>query len=78
MRVLIQRVQPYVDRPIIDATGLAGNYEWMLSGAFGPNPSPDAPGIFTALQDQLGLKLETRQAPVEVLVVDSVQLPTPD
>ena len=78
VRVLMQRVQPRVDRPIIDATGLSGNYEWMLSGAWGPNAPADAPGIFTALQDQLGLKLETRQAPVEVVVVDSVQLPTPD
>jgi uncharacterized protein (TIGR03435 family) len=78
VRVLIQRVQPYVDRPIVDATGLSGNFEWMLSVASAANPSADVPGIFTALQDQLGLKLETRQAPVDVLVVDSVQLPTPD
>ena len=78
VRVLMQRIQPYVDRPIIDATGLSGNFEWMLSVASGANPGADLPGIFTALQDQLGLKLETRQGPVEVLVVDSVQLPTPD
>ena len=78
VRVLTQRVQPFVDRPIIDATGLSGNYEWTMKGAWGPTPPADAPGIFTALQDQLGLKLETRQAPLEVLVVDSVQLPTPD
>jgi uncharacterized protein (TIGR03435 family) len=78
MRVLMQRIQPYVDRPIVDATGLSGNYEWMLSGAWGPTPPADAPGMFTALQDQLGLKLEARQAAVEVLVVDSVQLPTLD
>src|SRR6266850_5038973 len=73
---LMQRVQPYVDRPVIDATGLSGNVEWILTFAWGPNAPADVPEIFTALQDQLGLKLQARQAPVEVLVVDSVELPT--
>ena len=82
---VIQRVQPYVDRPIVDATGLSGNVEWILTFAWGPGapggvapPPADVPEIFTALQEQLGLKLDARRAPVEVLVVDSVELPTPD
>jgi uncharacterized protein (TIGR03435 family) len=76
--VLTQRLEPSVDRPVVDATGLSGNFEWDVTFAAGPNAPADVSQIFTALQDQLGLKLETRQAPVEVLVVDSVALPTPD
>ena len=76
--VLAQRLQPLVGRPITDATGLSGNFEWDLRYAWGPNARADAPEIFTALQEQLGLKLEARQAPVEVLVIDSVEMPTPD
>jgi uncharacterized protein (TIGR03435 family) len=85
VKLLMQRVQPYVDRPVVDATGLSGNVEWVLTFAWRPNAPAlepnapaDAPEIFTALQEQLGLKLQARQAPVEVLVVDSVELPTPD
>lgn len=76
--VLAQRLQPYVDRPILDATGLSGNFEWDVRYAFRPAAPADFPTLFTALQEQLGLKLEPRQAPVEVLVVDHVELPTPD
>src|SRR5215216_6687921 len=81
--VLLQRLEPYVDRPIVDATGLSGNLEWVLTFASRLNAPAtgapaEAPVLFTALQDQLGLKLEPRQAPVEVLVVDSVQLPAAD
>jgi len=39
-------------------------------------PDPNAPGLFTALQEQLGLKLETTRAPVDVLVIDHVEHPT--
>jgi uncharacterized protein (TIGR03435 family) len=86
VKLLMQRVQQYVDRPVVNETGLMGNVEWILMFAWEPNaPAPvrpeaadDVPEIFTALQDQLGLKLEARRAPVEVLVVDYVELPTPD
>jgi uncharacterized protein (TIGR03435 family) len=86
LKLLLQRVQPYLDRPLVDATGLSGNLEWTLTFARtgvnaplgAPVTPPDVPGIFTAVQDQLGLKLQARQAPIEVLVVDSVELPTPD
>jgi uncharacterized protein (TIGR03435 family) len=78
VRVLAQRLQPYVERPVVDATGLSGNLEWDLRFAWGPDGLADAPAVFAALREQLGLQLETRQAPVDVLVVDHVELPTPD
>ena len=66
-----------VDRPVIDMTGLGGTYDIRLEFAernpgplFGP-ADPQAPELFTALTEQLGLRLESRTGPVEVLVVDS-------
>jgi uncharacterized protein (TIGR03435 family) len=80
------------NRIVIDRTGLTGVFDWTLewspealpqplraSGA-PPTPpgDPNGPSIFTALQEQLGLKLESARGPVDVLVIDSVQQPTPD
>lgn len=82
-----------VGRPIIDKTGLTGGFDielsWMPEGRgnpVGPLPNgvqlpaidPDAPSLFTAVQEQLGLKLEAGRGPVEVLVIDNVQPPTAD
>ena len=79
IRLLSQRLQPNVDRPIVDATGLSGNFEWVLTFTVGgSNASADVAGLFTAVQEQLGLRLEPREAPVDVLVIDSVEMPTPN
>ena len=72
-------------RTIGDKTGLKGSYDFTLSwteerilhgpGDAGANP-PDRPSIFTAVQEQLGLKLESRKGPVGVLVIDHVERPS--
>ena len=78
MEELARRVQGFVDRPVVDATGVTGSVEWTLAFSSNPDAAADVPEIFTAVQEQLGLKLEPRTAPFEVLVVDSVDLPTPN
>ena len=65
-------------RAVVDRTGLIGNWAFELTYAPEPSPDSDAPSLFTAIQEELGLKLESTKAPVEVLVIDSVQRPTPD
>ena len=63
-----------VENQVIDATGLEGFYEFNLEWAPGP-ASPDAnpgPSLFTALQEQLGLRLEAGKGNIDVLVIDRV------
>jgi uncharacterized protein (TIGR03435 family) len=75
-----------VGRPVINRTGLAGEFQFELSwlqdlqagAAAAPAPANDGPTLFTALQDQLGLKLESGRGPVEFLVIESVERPTPN
>ena len=67
-----------IDRPVVDRTGLQGNYGFTLKFA-GPNavtPDPERPDLVTALREQLGLKLEATRAPLDVIVIDSVEKPT--
>jgi uncharacterized protein (TIGR03435 family) len=65
-------------RPIIDKTGLDGYYEFSLRYTNQPTPAGDPPSLFTALEEQLGLTLVPDRAPLQVLVIDSVERPTPD
>jgi uncharacterized protein (TIGR03435 family) len=79
-----------LDRPVVDRTGIQGRYDFTLTwtpddsqfrsmGVRVPPPSNDAnapPGLFTAIQEQLGLKLESTDAPVEVIVIDRVEKPS--
>jgi uncharacterized protein (TIGR03435 family) len=62
------------DRTIVDRTGLDGRYDVTLKWTpDATDQDPSAMSLFTAIQEQLGLKLEATKAPVEVLVIDSVQ-----
>lgn len=76
-------------RPILDKTGLTGKYDFVLtyspeqnSPASAPNGQPPpptdsgAPSLFTAVQEQLGLKLEPGKGPVEVIVIDQAARPS--
>jgi uncharacterized protein (TIGR03435 family) len=68
------------DRPVIDRTGLTGAYKLRIEATpefrINGNSQPGDLSIFTAVQEQLGLKLEPSIAPVDVLVVDSAQKPS--
>jgi len=71
---------------VVDRTGLTGSFnielEWTpdqeLAGAEGATPTPNAVSIFTAMKEQLGLRLESHKGPVDVTVIDHIEKPTPD
>ena len=79
-----------LQRPIVDKTGMTGLYDIKLQWTpdpvgVGPSKAPEEEGarrvengvsIFTAIEEQLGLRLESTKGPVEVLVIDSVQRPS--
>jgi len=76
-----------LDRPVVDRTGLTARYDFTLEWTpdetqFDGNLPPVSPenakkpDLFTALQQQLGLRLEPSRAPVDVIVIDSVQRPS--
>ncbi len=66
-------------RPVLDRTGLTGYYaftlDWISENAT-PPPDSNVPAIFTAVQEQLGLKLEPTKGPIEMLIVDRVEKPS--
>ncbi len=80
-----------LDRPVVDQTGLTEKYDFIVKftadagqragfGAAGPPPPADSPDVppdlFAAFQQQLGLKIETTKAAVDVLVIDKVEKPS--
>jgi uncharacterized protein (TIGR03435 family) len=68
------------DRIVIDQTKLTGFFDIDLVSAVetGAANQTDAPSVFTALQEQLGLRLETARAPIDVLVIERAERPIPD
>jgi len=70
----VRNLAPFAGRSIVDRTGLAGVYDADLTW----NDSEEGPSLFTAMQEQLGLKLEAQRGPVEVLVIDSAERPMED
>jgi bla regulator protein BlaR1 len=90
---MLSRMPETAGRVVVNKTGLKGIYNFTLRwtpdtsapGAEGPGGSPPAPtgedpapGHFTALEEQLGLKLESQKGSVETLVIDHIELPTPN
>ena len=81
-----------LDKPVVDHTGISGRYDFELKwtpdqGQFetfggiksAPSDAPDAPpDLFTAIQQQTGLKINSTKAPVEVMVIDKVSQPSPN
>ncbi|HTM04288.1 MAG TPA: TIGR03435 family protein [Vicinamibacterales bacterium] len=85
MSVLAPMLSTRLQRTVVDRTGLTGPWDLTLTyrpeiaaGAAAPNSAPstvdpNAPSLFTAVQEQLGLKLESTRAPVPVLVIDRAE-----
>jgi uncharacterized protein (TIGR03435 family) len=80
MTPLIDALSVQLGQPVIDRTGLVGHYNFILQFApvqASPDAQPDArPSLFTAIQEQLGLKLESTKAPVDVVVIDHIEKPS--
>jgi uncharacterized protein (TIGR03435 family) len=93
--MLVKVLSDQVGRPVIDRTGLKGNFDIKLqwtadpgqsAGQFAgppppgveapPPPDPNGPSIFTAVQEQLGLRLESQKGPVDLIVIDRVEKPS--
>jgi uncharacterized protein (TIGR03435 family) len=71
----------FMDRPVLNQTGLTGKYDFTLvyeanADAPGAMTAVTGPQLFTALQEQAGLKMEATKGPVEVLIIDHVEKPS--
>ena len=79
---LVQMLSQFTSRPVNDRTGLSGLYDFTLT--FNPQlnvdaaADSDAPHLFTALPEQLGLRLRSQRASVQAVVVDRIEKPTVD
>jgi uncharacterized protein (TIGR03435 family) len=79
MEALVRVLSGAADRPVLDQTGLSGLYDFKLEFACDPAAAAaetSASSIFTAVQEQLGLKLESTKGPVEVIVIDRAERPS--
>jgi hypothetical protein len=84
MSEVATRLAPFTNRAVLDRTGLVGLYDLDLEfmpprGVLqspGESPTSDVPSLSTALREQLGLRLESRRGPVNVLIVDHIEQPT--
>ena len=86
MAVFARYLSSRIGRPVLDKTGLDGDYQFQLiwtpaEGELNFNPGRvdlAGPTIFTAIKDQLGLVLESQKVPVDVLVIDHAEMPIPE
>ncbi len=79
MTVLAESLAEILDRVVVDETGILGKYsvnlKWTPDDAISSGDEAP-PSIFTALQEQLGLKLESKKGPVQVFVIDKIEMPS--
>jgi uncharacterized protein (TIGR03435 family) len=68
--------QPQLAGPVLDRTGLPGEWDFELTFVQGAPSNSDLPDLFTALREQLGLKLESQKGPVEKLIIDRAERPS--
>jgi uncharacterized protein (TIGR03435 family) len=90
MNLFANNLSQRMQRVVVDRTGLTGGWDFELTfapeapagplppGAELPPVDPNAPSLVTAIQEQLGLRLQSTKGPVEVLVVDAIERPTSD
>jgi uncharacterized protein (TIGR03435 family) len=76
MAMLASRLERQLGRTVADHTGLTGEYDYRLTWA--PEQAADStgPSIFTALEEQLGLRLDSAKGPVEIIVIESAGKPS--
>jgi uncharacterized protein (TIGR03435 family) len=73
MPMLAKRLERQVGRTVVDETGLSGGYDFKLEWSPEQTAESSLPSIFTALQEQLGLRLDSAKGPVEIIVIDGVE-----
>ena len=79
LATIVPMLRSPAGRPVVDRTGLDGEYEFTLRYSVSVAGAPsDAPSIFTAIEEQLGLKLLPQRAPLRHVMVDHIERPTPD
>ena len=89
MSLLASNLSGQLQRIVVDRTRLTGAWDFEITyaperpinpppGVEFPPADPNAPSLFTAMQEQLGLRLQSTKGPVEVMVVDRIEQPTPD
>jgi uncharacterized protein (TIGR03435 family) len=89
MTNLVNQLSLMLQRPVIDQTGLTGTYQYTLQfapqNALGPGPAPgsadssqdsNTASLFTALAEQLGLKLESTKGPIDTITIDHIEEPS--
>jgi uncharacterized protein (TIGR03435 family) len=77
MELLAQRLSYWtLHRPVLDKTSIKGNYSVRIEYAADDSQPDGGPSLFTAIQDQIGLKLESAKGPVEFLIVDHADKPS--
>lgn len=75
VQALAETISRLTGRVVVDKTGLSGRYNVKLEWAAEERPDISEPSLFTAVQEQLGLKLESRKGPVDILVIDKAEKP---